>query len=144
MIRRISCSSSKLRSAPGRAGAAGALWWEGAGTPPQMPQTPPQAQRSGFQGRGHQLPTIRRRSTTMMRRSGRADGSQDGIGRSTKPASLPATEPEPTEAEQAEIRDLAKRKKARRQAPRFAVQRQEGSQSRCRRPVSTPTRRAPD
>ena len=47
---------------------------------------------------------------------------------STKPASLPAAKPEPTEAEQAEIRDLAKRKKARRQAPRFAVQRQEGSQ----------------
>jgi hypothetical protein len=44
-----------------------------------------------------------------------------------KPASLPATEPEPTEAEQAEIRALAKRKKARRRAPRFAVHQQEGS-----------------
>ena len=45
-----------------------------------------------------------------------------------KPASLPATEPEPTEAEQAEIRALANRKKARRQAPRFAVQGQENHQ----------------
>jgi hypothetical protein len=45
-----------------------------------------------------------------------------------KPASLPATKLEPTEAEQAEIRALAKRKKARRQAPRFAVDRQEDSQ----------------
>jgi uncharacterized protein (DUF305 family) len=43
-----------------------------------------------------------------------------------KPASLPAAEPEPTEAEQAEIRALAKRKKTRRRAPRFAVDRQEG------------------
>jgi hypothetical protein len=45
-----------------------------------------------------------------------------------KPASLPATKLEPTEAEQAEIRALAKRKKARRQAPRLAVHRQEDSQ----------------
>jgi hypothetical protein len=45
-----------------------------------------------------------------------------------KPAPLPAPKLEPTEAEQAEIRDLAKRKKARRQAPRFAVDRQQGSQ----------------
>jgi hypothetical protein len=45
-----------------------------------------------------------------------------------KPASLPVTKLEPTEAEQAEVRALAKRKKARRQAPRFAVDRQEGSQ----------------
>jgi hypothetical protein len=41
-----------------------------------------------------------------------------------KPASLPATEP--TEAEQAEIRALAKRKKARRRAPRFTVHQPEG------------------
>src|SRR3954470_24494090 len=41
-----------------------------------------------------------------------------------KPASLPA--PEPTEAEQAEIRALAKRKKARRRAPRFKVHQQDG------------------
>jgi hypothetical protein len=46
-----------------------------------------------------------------------------------KPASLPATEPEPTEAEQAEIRALAKRKKTRRRAPRFTVE-QEGAQVR--------------
>src|SRR3954453_19788958 len=57
-----------------------------------------------------------------------------------KPASLPATQPEPTEAEQAEkraiskrekaeIRALAKRKKARRKAPRLAVE-QEGTQVR--------------
>jgi hypothetical protein len=46
-----------------------------------------------------------------------------------KPASLPATEPEPTDAEQAEIRALAKRKKTRRRAPRFAVE-QEGTQVR--------------
>jgi hypothetical protein len=46
-----------------------------------------------------------------------------------KSASLPATEPEPTEAEQAEIRALAKRKKARRKAPRFTVE-QEGTQVR--------------
>jgi hypothetical protein len=44
-----------------------------------------------------------------------------------KPASLPAGEPEPTEAEQAEIRALAARKKARRQAPRFMVHLQEDS-----------------
>ena len=43
-----------------------------------------------------------------------------------KPASLPATEPEPTEAEQAEIRALAKRKKTRCRAPRFAVHQQDG------------------
>src|SRR5688572_18128669 len=42
-----------------------------------------------------------------------------------KPECLPA--PEPTEAEQAEIRALAKRKKARRKAPRFKVHQQEGS-----------------
>jgi hypothetical protein len=46
-----------------------------------------------------------------------------------KPESLPATEPEPTEAEQAEIHALAKRKKARRPAPRFTVE-QEGAQVR--------------
>lgn len=45
-----------------------------------------------------------------------------------KPVLLPAAKQEPTEAEQAEIRALAKRQKARRQAPRFAVDRQEGSQ----------------
>jgi hypothetical protein len=44
-----------------------------------------------------------------------------------KPASLPATEPEPTDAEQAEIHALAKRKKTRRRAPRFKVHQQEGS-----------------
>jgi hypothetical protein len=38
---------------------------------------------------------------------------------------LHAAKLEPTDAEQAEIRDLAKRKKARRQAPRFTVDRQE-------------------
>ena len=43
-----------------------------------------------------------------------------------KSASLPATEPELTEAEQAEVRALAKRKKTRRRAPRFAVHQQEG------------------
>jgi hypothetical protein len=45
-----------------------------------------------------------------------------------KPALLPAAKQEPTEAEQAEIRALAKRQKARRQAPRFAVHLQDGSQ----------------
>jgi len=45
-----------------------------------------------------------------------------------KPASLPATQQDLTEAEQAEVRALAKRKKARRQTPRFAVDRQEDSQ----------------
>jgi hypothetical protein len=44
-----------------------------------------------------------------------------------KPALPPASEMEPTEAEQAEIRALAERKKARRQAPRFAVHLQEDS-----------------
>jgi hypothetical protein len=44
----------------------------------------------------------------------------------SKAASLPATTLEPTEAEQAEVRTLAKRKKARRRAPRFAVHQQEG------------------
>jgi hypothetical protein len=43
-----------------------------------------------------------------------------------KPESMPAAKSEPTEAEQAEIRALAKRKKTRRRAPRFAVDRQEG------------------
>jgi hypothetical protein len=46
-----------------------------------------------------------------------------------KPESLSAAKSEPTEAEQAEIRALAKRKKARRRAPRFAVE-QEGAQVR--------------
>src|SRR4051812_46375454 len=41
-------------------------------------------------------------------------------------ASLPVEQPEPTEAEQAEIRALAKRKKARRRAPRFTVDQQKG------------------
>jgi hypothetical protein len=45
-----------------------------------------------------------------------------------KPASLPAMMLEPTEAEQAEICAHAKRKKARRHAPRFAVDRQQGNQ----------------
>jgi hypothetical protein len=45
-----------------------------------------------------------------------------------KPASLPATKLEPTEAEQAEIRALAERKKTRRKSPRFAVDRQDGGQ----------------
>jgi hypothetical protein len=45
---------------------------------------------------------------------------------SITPALLPTTEPEPTEAEQVEIRALAKRKKARRRAPRFTVHQQEG------------------
>jgi hypothetical protein len=45
-----------------------------------------------------------------------------------KPAFLPVAKQEPTEAEQAEIRALAKRQKARRQAPRFAVHLQDGSQ----------------
>jgi hypothetical protein len=43
-----------------------------------------------------------------------------------KPASLPATKLEPTDAEQAEIRALAKRKKTRRPAPRFTVHQPEG------------------
>lgn len=47
-----------------------------------------------------------------------------------KSASLPAAEPEPTEAEQAEVRAFAKRKKARRRAPHFAVDRQDGGQIR--------------
>src|SRR4051812_42954990 len=41
-------------------------------------------------------------------------------------ASLPAAKPEPTDAEQAEIRALAKRKKTRRRAPRLKVHQQEG------------------
>jgi hypothetical protein len=45
-----------------------------------------------------------------------------------KPAPLPAAKLEPTEAEQAEVCAYAKRVKARRQAPRFAVDRQQGSQ----------------
>jgi hypothetical protein len=43
------------------------------------------------------------------------------------PVLPPAPQPEPTEAEQAEIRALAKRKKTRRQAPRLAVHQQEGN-----------------
>ena len=45
-----------------------------------------------------------------------------------KPALPPVSQLEPTEAEQTEIRAFAKRKKARRQAPRFAVHRQENNQ----------------
>jgi hypothetical protein len=45
-----------------------------------------------------------------------------------RPAPLPAAKLELTDAEQAEIHAHAKRKKARRQAPRFAVNRQQGSQ----------------
>jgi hypothetical protein len=45
-----------------------------------------------------------------------------------KPISLSSTQQDPTEAEQAEVRALATRKKARRQAPRFAVHRQENNQ----------------
>jgi hypothetical protein len=45
-----------------------------------------------------------------------------------KPAFLPVTKLEPTEAERAEILAHAKRKKTRRQAPRFAVCRQEDNQ----------------
>ena len=44
-----------------------------------------------------------------------------------KPASLPVTKLEPTEAERAEILAHAERKKARRRAPHFAVHQQEGS-----------------
>jgi hypothetical protein len=44
------------------------------------------------------------------------------------PASLPVEQPELTDAEQAEIRTHAKRKKARRQALRFSVHRQDGNQ----------------
>jgi hypothetical protein len=43
-----------------------------------------------------------------------------------KPASLSAPKPDLTEAEQAEIVSHAKREKARRQPPRFAVERQKG------------------
>ena len=46
-----------------------------------------------------------------------------------KPASLPVPTLEPTDAERAEIRALAKREKARRRAPRFTVE-QEGTQVR--------------
>jgi hypothetical protein len=61
-----------------------------------------------------------------MCRKGRGDGSQYVC---SEEVGIPAvkTQPEPTEAEQAEIRALAKRKKARRQVPRFAVHRQEDS-----------------
>jgi hypothetical protein len=45
-----------------------------------------------------------------------------------KPASLPVTKLEPTEAERAEILAHAERKKTRRQAPRFKVCRQEDNQ----------------
>jgi hypothetical protein len=43
-----------------------------------------------------------------------------------KPVPLPVAKPEPTDAEQAEIRALAKRKKTRRRAPRFTVDQQDG------------------
>jgi hypothetical protein len=42
---------------------------------------------------------------------------------------VPVHKEKPTEAEQAEVRALTKRKKARRQAPRFAVDRQAGRQN---------------
>jgi uncharacterized protein (DUF305 family) len=47
-----------------------------------------------------------------------------------KPVPLSAPKPEPTDAEQVEIRALAKRKKTRRQTPRLAVDRQDGGQVR--------------
>jgi hypothetical protein len=45
-----------------------------------------------------------------------------------KPTPLPAAKLEPTEAEQAEVRAHAKRKKARRQSPQFTVERQKNNQ----------------
>jgi hypothetical protein len=76
---------------------------------------------------------IRRRSIAMVSRrsgmssttlqNGRADMASNPP-EAKKPESLPVTKLEPTEAERAEIRALAKRKKTRRQVPRFAVDRQ--------------------
>jgi hypothetical protein len=43
-----------------------------------------------------------------------------------QPISLPVEKPEPTDAERAEVRDYLARAKARRRAPRFAVERQPG------------------
>jgi hypothetical protein len=60
-------------------------------------------------------------STTLQ--NGRADMASNPP-EAKKPESLPVTKLEPTEAERAEIRALAKRKKTRRQVPRFAVDRQ--------------------
>src|SRR4051812_7610290 len=63
-------------------------------------------------------------STTL--RNGRADMARD-TPEAEKPASLPVTKLEPTEAERAEILAHAERKKTRRRAPRLAVHQQEGS-----------------
>src|SRR3954467_8940749 len=62
-------------------------------------------------------------STTL--RNGRADMARN-TPEAEKPASLPVTKLEPTEAEQAEILAHAERKKTRRRAPRFTVDQQDG------------------
>jgi hypothetical protein len=54
-----------------------------------------------------------------------------------QPISLPVEKPEPTDAERAEVRDYLARAKARRRAPRFAVERQPG------KPVRKPVRLNP-
>src|SRR4051812_43375620 len=71
---------------------------------------------------------VSRRSGTSSttRRNGRADMARNPP-EAEKPASLPVTKLEPTEAEQAEILAHAERKKTRRRAPRLAVHQQEGS-----------------
>jgi hypothetical protein len=51
------------------------------------------------------------------------------MARNASVAKKPESLPEPTEAEQAEIRALAKRKKTRRRTPRFTVHQQEGGQT---------------
>src|SRR3954454_9602100 len=62
-------------------------------------------------------------STTL--RNGRADMARN-TPEAEKPASLPVTKLEPTEAEQGEILAHAERKKTRRRAPRFTVDQQDG------------------
>src|SRR4051812_35589283 len=91
---------------------------------------------SAAASRGIRCLTLRRRSTVMVSRrsgmssttlrNGRADMARH-TPEAEKPAPLPVTKLEPTEAEQAEILAHAERKKARRRAPRLAVHQQEGS-----------------
>src|SRR3954469_9071943 len=90
---------------------------------------------SAAASRGIRCLTIRRRSTAMVSRrsgtssttlrNGRADMARN-TPEAEKPASLPVTKLEPTEAEQAEILAHAERKKTRRRAPRFTVDQQDG------------------
>src|SRR3954454_20541440 len=128
MIHRIACSSSKRPIAARVRGSARRSVLMGRGVPHHPGRLRRIQQRTAAASLriGTGCPTIRRRSITMTLRNGRADMARNASV-AKKPESLPVTKLEPTEAEQAEIRGLAKRKKARRRAPRFTVHQQENN-----------------